>query len=99
MPQILAEFQLWLGLAKNVHKFFCDGMNPIIDNTNQVGNIIELQLNSGSTDMTTYNGSVYEAEWYLELEMWKFWQTKSSCDYDCKKCPQILTHWYEPDHF
>ena len=74
-------------------------MNPIIDNTNQVDNIIELQLNIGSTDMTTYNGSVYEAEWYLELEMWKFWQTKSSCDYDCKKCPQILTHWYEPDHF
>ena len=33
------------------------------------------------------------------LEMWKFWQTKSSCDYDCKKCPQILTHWYEPDYF
>ena len=37
-------------------------MNPIIDNTNQVDNIIELQLNIGSTDMTTYNGSVYEAE-------------------------------------
>ena len=59
-------------------------MNPIIDNTNQVDNII------GSTDMTTYNGSVYEAEWYLELEMWKFWQQNPAVITIAKNAPKFL---------
>ena len=59
-------------------------MNPIIDNTNQVDNII------GSTDMTTYNGSVYEAEWYLELEMWKFWQQNPTVITIAKNAPKFL---------
>ena len=65
-------------------------MNPIIDNTNQVDNIIELQLNIGSTDMTAYNGSVYEAEWYLELEMWKFWQQNPTVITIAKNAPKFL---------
>ena len=40
--------------------------------------------------MTTYNGSVYEAEWYLELEMWKFWQQNPTVITIAKNAPKFL---------